>query len=193
MDDGHTAHIPPALAAIEADTIALGFDMPSEQKTGVLLRALAASYPNSDLLELGTGTGLATAWLLDGMDAGSSLISVDNDKAASGVALRQLGHDGRLRLIVEDGNEWLANNSNCSFSLIFADAMPGKYENFDLAWNMLTEGGTYIVDDMSPQENWPDGHAAKVAKFLAELDERDDCQLVKMGWSSGIVLAVRSN
>jgi len=87
--------------------------MSSERKIGVLLRALAASCPSSDLLELGTGTGLATAWLLDGMDEGSSLISVDNDKAASGVALRHLGHDGRLRLVVEDGNEWLANNSNC--------------------------------------------------------------------------------
>ena len=75
--------------------------------------AQSDSTYSENALELGTGTGLATAWLLDGMDEGSSLISVDNDKAASGVALRHLGHDGRLRLVVEDGNEWLANNSNC--------------------------------------------------------------------------------
>lgn len=193
MDDENTARVPPALAAIEADTSALGFSVSSERKTGVLLRALAASCPSSDLLELGTGTGLATAWLLDGMDEGSSLISVDNDKAASGVALRHLGHDGRLRLVVEDGNEWLANNSNCSFSLIFADAVPGKYESFELAWSKLAKGGKYIIDDMLPQKNWPKGHASKVAKFLVELDERRDCKLVKMCWSSGIVLAVRSN
>lgn len=192
MDDGNTAHVPQALTAIEADTAALGFDMPSERKTGALLRALAASCPDSDLLELGTGTGLATAWLLDGMDKGSSLISVDNDKAASGVALRHLGHDGRLRLVIGEGNEWLANNSNNSFNLIFADAMPGKYENFELAWRALAQGGKYIIDDMSPQKNWPPGHALKVATLLAELDERRDCTLVKMCWSSGIVLAVRS-
>jgi predicted O-methyltransferase YrrM len=29
---------------------------------------------------LGTGTGLSTSWILDGMDAGAQLISVDNDE-----------------------------------------------------------------------------------------------------------------
>jgi hypothetical protein len=71
--------------------------------------------------------------------------------------------------------------------------VPGKYESFELAWSKLAKGGKYIIDDMLPQKNWPKGHASKVAKFLVELDERRDCKLVKMCWSSGIVLAVRSN
>ena len=49
---------PPALAAIQAETVALGFNMASEPQTGALLRALAASKPAGTLLELGTGTGL---------------------------------------------------------------------------------------------------------------------------------------
>ncbi len=171
----------------------MGFDTPSERQTGTLLRTLAASCPNSKLLELGTGTGLATAWLLDGMDKSSSLTTVDNDKLATDVAWRHLGNDERLELCVEDANVWLARNSNSSFDLIFADAMPGKYENFELAWNMLTLGGKYVVDDMLPQNNWPEGHAAKVQKFLTELDLRNDCRIAKMCWSSGIVLAVRTN
>lgn len=192
MDD-NTIHGPPALASIEADTVALGFDMPSERKTGALLCTLAASCPGSNLLELGTGTGLATAWLLHGMDDASSLVSVDNDTVASDVARRHLGHDGRLRLVVEDANAWLANIGDRSFGLIFADAMPGKYENFDLAWRALAKGGLYVIDDMLPQENWPDGHASRVARLLEDLDGRPDCRLVRMCWSSGIVLAVRSN
>jgi predicted O-methyltransferase YrrM len=179
MLDDVAIDVPSTLTAIEADTVALGFEMPSERQTGTLLRTLAASCPNRKLLELGTGTGLATAWLLDGMDKSSTLTTAGNDE--------------RLQLCVEDANIWLNNNSNNSFDLIFADAMPGKYENFELAWNMLSIGGTYIIDDMLPQNNWPKGHASKVQNFLAELDNRNDCRIAKMCWSSGIVLAVRTN
>ena len=193
MFDDPVMDVPSTLTAIEADTVALGFDMPSERQTGTLLRTLAASCPNSKLLELGTGTGLATAWLLDGMDKSSSLTTVDHDKLSTDVALRHLGNDECLQLCVEDANVWLANNSKSSFELIFADAMPGKYENFELAWNMLSLGGKYVIDDMLPQNNWPEGHASKVQKFLTELDHRNDCRIAKMCWSSGIVLAVRTN
>ena len=69
------AHMPfhTSGAKIEKRTAELGFDMPSDMRTGALLKALAASKPNGRLLELGTGTGLATACLLAGMDSASSL------------------------------------------------------------------------------------------------------------------------
>ncbi len=71
---------PPAvLADIERATRAIGFDMASDAKFGSLLRSLAASKPKSALLELGTGTGMATAWLLDGMDPDSTLLTLDLD------------------------------------------------------------------------------------------------------------------
>ena len=56
--------------------------MASEPKTGALLAALAASKPGGRLLELGTGTGLGTAWLLSGMDADSHLDTVDTDPSS---------------------------------------------------------------------------------------------------------------
>jgi predicted O-methyltransferase YrrM len=45
--------------------------MGSDLLTGSLLRLLATAKPSGSILELGTGTGLATAWLLDGMEAQS--------------------------------------------------------------------------------------------------------------------------
>jgi len=39
--------------------------MPSDVMVGALLRLLAAAKPGGRMLELGTGTGLATAWVLD--------------------------------------------------------------------------------------------------------------------------------
>lgn len=192
MDDFEITRIPDALPAIEADTMASGFDMPSERRTGALLQLLAASKPNSRFLEIGTGTGLATAWLLSGMDAYSTLISVDADQKVNDIASRHLGEDRRLTLIVDDASLWLQNMEEETFDLIFADAMPGKYEHFDLAWKALSIGGFYVIDDMLPQDNWPDGHEANVERLLSQIESRTDCQLVKLDWSSGIVLVVRT-
>ena len=72
---------PAALAVLEEATAASGFGMPSDRLTGMLLAALAATKPGGRLLELGTGTGLATSWLLHGMDATAHLTSIDNDAA----------------------------------------------------------------------------------------------------------------
>jgi predicted O-methyltransferase YrrM len=54
---------------------------------------IAASKPAGKFLELGTGTGLSTAWILDGMDNNSSLISIDNDHNFLEIAQRFLGND----------------------------------------------------------------------------------------------------
>ncbi len=67
MDDTTNLKPPAAASAIERETAAVGFNMGGEPRTGALLRTLAASKPGGAMLELGTGTGLSTAWILDGM------------------------------------------------------------------------------------------------------------------------------
>src|ERR1700754_693833 len=90
---------PIAYAAIEKATQAAGFTMASDALTGSLLRTLAASKPSGRFLELGTGTGLSASWILDGMDADSILISIDNDDKFLAIAEQFLGTDNRLQLI----------------------------------------------------------------------------------------------
>ncbi|MEO6852264.1 MAG: SAM-dependent methyltransferase, partial [Mucilaginibacter sp.] len=72
-----------------------------------------------------------------------------------------------------------------------ADTWPGKYLVLDETLSMLEKGGIYIIDDMLPQANWPDGHADKVANLLTYLDSREDMVVTKMGWASGIVIVVK--
>src|SRR5580704_17795570 len=91
---------------IDKATKISGFTMASDVMTCSLLRTLAASKPSGKFLELGTGTGLSTAWILDGMDEDSSLISIDNDPAFLGIAERFLGDDKRLHLISLDAGKW---------------------------------------------------------------------------------------
>ena len=192
MQENNSVRLPSQLEAIERTTAELEFDMPSERDTGALLRVLAAGKPDGRFLELGTGTGLATAWLLDGMDTASLLHTVDIDRDVSVVAQRFLGEDPRVRFVLEDAIGWLERHRELSFDLIFADAMAGKYERFEAVWERLKPGGLYVADDMLPQENWPDGHGERVAGLLTYLEQRPDCMLVEMAWSSGLAIAAKS-
>jgi len=198
MDDLAINRPPAALAEIERRTGLFGFPMPSEPRTGALLRALAAAKPGGHLLELGTGTGLATAWLLDGMDPSATLVSVDIDPTAQAIAREVLGSDPRLEIITEDAAAFLTRltatgtaAARGSFDLVFADAMIGKYEMLDQTLSLLRPGGFYIIDDMLPQASWPEGHGPRVPRLLATLADRAELCLVSLAWSSGLVVAVR--
>jgi predicted O-methyltransferase YrrM len=182
---------PLAYQAIKEATEANGFTMPSEVLTCSLLKTLAATKPGGKFLELGTGTGLSTTWILDGMDDKSTLISIDNDETFLNIAKENLGVDKRLRLICTDGGEWIKQNAKQKFSFIFADTWPGKYSLLDEVLDMIETGGIYIIDDMLPQQNWPTGHAEKATALISYLDERDDIILTKMGWATGIVIITK--
>lgn len=103
MNDCFIFDRPTALEAILRETADVGFSMPSEPQTGSFLRTLAASKPAGRFLELGTGTGVATAWLLAGMDHASRLETVDNDPAVVAIARRHLGADPRVTFLLDDG------------------------------------------------------------------------------------------
>ena len=176
---------------IDEATKTSGFTMASDALTCSLLRTLAASKPSGKFLELGTGTGLATSWILDGMDGESSLTSIDNDPAFLSIAKRFLGDDKRLELINIDGGKWVAENQQKKFDYIFADTWHGKYLLLDEVLSMLNKGGLYIIDDMLPQPNWPEGHQEKVVNLIEYLELRPDLLLTKQVWATGIIVAVK--
>jgi predicted O-methyltransferase YrrM len=191
MDDLSYIQPPAVLSGILERTQTLGFGMGSEPRTGALLRVLAASKASGRLLELGTGTGIATAWLLAGMDAASTLISVDTGSAVQAIARDALGGDPRLTLITDDAAAFLRNQAPESFDLVFADAMPGKYEALEDALRVVRPAGFYLIDDMLPQPNWPDGHVEKVPALLDLLLSDDRFLIAPVAWATGIVIAVR--
>jgi predicted O-methyltransferase YrrM len=183
--------VPPHYYEINEATKASGFTMASDILTCSLLRTLAASKPGARFLELGTGTGLSTSWILDGMDKHSSLISIDNDPAFLSIARQFLGNDKRLELLLTDGEEWFKENKQLKFDYIFADTWHGKYLLLDETLSMLNKGGLYVLDDMLPQPNWPEGHHEKAIKLVEILEQRDDLIVTKQSWATGIVICVK--
>lgn len=65
-------NLPNRYEQIFEETKKLKFDQLSDVKAGSLLATLSASKPKGSFLELGTGSGLSTAWILRGMDASST-------------------------------------------------------------------------------------------------------------------------
>lgn len=191
INDVAGVRTPPQYDRILIRSQQIGFSMNSDALTGAFLRTLAASKPSGAFLELGTGCGLGTCWMLEGMDATSSLVSVDNDARAQGIANSELGHDPRLRLVLTDGGSFL-ENCNGHFDLIYADAWPGKYSHLQTALDLVKPGGIYLVDDMLPQPNWPEDHAPKVAALRDTLERLPGFITTQLSWSTGLMVCVKT-
>ncbi|WP_405013777.1 O-methyltransferase [Kitasatospora sp. NBC_01539] len=192
MDDT-TPHLPPAVAGLRAAAADHGFTRSCDTRTGALLAALAAARPGGRILELGTGIGEGTAWLLSGMDADASLVTVELDGEVQAVAREQLGGDPRVGFACGDGGAWLEEYRGAPFDLVFADTWPGKYTHLDTALGLVAPGGTYVVDDLLPQPDWPATHLDSVHRLLGELTDRPGFRTVRMAWASGLLMAVRTS
>jgi len=162
MNDPAELDEPKSIQAVSAETRAAGFTMASDPLACSLLRTLAASKPGGRFLELGSGTGRT-----------------------------HLGEDSRLTVVCADGDEFLSSLNGQHFDFIFADTWSGKYRLLEEALALVSPSGLYVIDDMLPQPNWPEGHSEKVARLVSTLEQRRDFRITKMSWAGGIILASR--
>jgi predicted O-methyltransferase YrrM len=191
VNDENIADQPPILKRIREEADALGFKMSCDDRVGALLRTLATARPRSRVLELGTGAGVSTAWILAGMDNASTLLTVDDNAEMVAVARRYLAEDSRVTIVVEDGGTFLQRLRGQTFDLIFADTWPGKFWALEECLDLLAPGGLYVIDDLLPQETWPEGHGLKVVELINKLQGRSDLAVVQMRWASGVILAAK--
>lgn len=179
------------LHSIEEETRNCGFSMPSDAVVGRFLQSLVSSRINGNFLEMGTGTGLGSAYMLAGMGAKASLTTFDNDEKLLAIAQKYLGHDDRISIQHCDGADWVRSNSMKRYDLIFADTWHGKYLLLEETLAMLKVGGFYLVDDLFPQDNWPVGHAEKVTALKLNLLNRKDLNSVYLECGTGMILSVK--
>lgn len=192
MNDTNIQDIPIIHSEIERKSREIGFGMPSDRYIGTVLKTLISSKPSGRFLELGTGIGLSLSWMIDGMDSDSNLITVDNDPELITIAEHYFGHDDRIEIVGIDGSEWIKTFQGEKFDLIFADAWPGKYSEIDEILDLVKVGGFYVIDDMTVQPNWPEGHHDNADSLVAYLENRKDFVLTKLNWSTGLIIAVRN-
>ena len=191
MDEAAFQPLPNALEAIMAHTREIGFQGWCWPPVGALLRVMATLKPGGRLLEIGTGTGVGTCWLLDGMDAAARLLTVDINPKVQAVARSHLGTDPRLTMLCEDAAAVIRREAPNSLDLIFADGGAGKHTLLDEALALLRPGGIYICDDTKPHPMWPPEHAVKIPPLMEALAARQDFCRIYIDWSSGVVVMVK--
>ena len=125
------------------------------------------------------------------MDAASRLTTVDNDESLLAILKRNLGADPRLEVVCADADEFLHSLHGEHFDFIFADTWAGKYRLLPETIELLSPAGIYVIDDMLPHPNWPDGHAEKVAELIATLEQTKGLHVTKLSWASGVLLATK--
>jgi predicted O-methyltransferase YrrM len=191
MDETTFQPPPPRLEAILAETRKIGFQSWCWPQVGALLRVMASLKPAGRLLEIGTGTGVGTSWLLDGMDASARLTTVDINSKVQAVARTHLGEDPRLTILCEDAADVIRREPPNSFDLIFADGGAGKHRLLEEALALLRPGGIYLCDDTKPHPMWPPEHAVKIPPLMEALAARQDFRRIYIEWSSGVVVMVK--
>lgn len=190
MDRGHV-NLPRVLQGITSTTEDLELTMGSELRFGSLLRTLAATSLGERVLQLGAGSGILTAWLLDGMPADSSLLAVETDQELAGVARRFLGSDSRLNLVGSNVPDALSDAAG-TYSLIVATAPEALASSLNLVLDLLDAEGLLVVGGLTDS---PDGSGTgpRQAEALAQqLQELDGAQLTVVEWSSGVLLLSRN-
>jgi predicted O-methyltransferase YrrM len=180
---------PVRLATERADRA--GFTMSCDPGTGRLLAVLAAAVPaNGRVLELGTGTGVGTAWIAHGLHGRSDveLVTVEIDPATAALAAQ---HSWPPWVSLRTGDALEVLRTAGRFDLIFADAQGGKWEGLDATVAALRPGAHLLVDDMTPAEFMDEHHARKTAEVRVRLLDHPDLISVEIAWSTGLILSTR--
>ena len=191
MNDTNNIQTPVALEGILAASETLGFTLSCDSLTGALLRTLAASKPGGRFLEIGTGTGASTAWLLDGMDEGARLLTVEVEGQRQGVAREHLRGDARVTFRHEDAKNVLLEAQSASFDFIFADTWVSKQDLLDETLALVKRGGLYVIDDMLPVPGWGPDMPKKVPELMGRLERRQDLHITKLNWSTGLIVCAK--
>ena len=180
--------VPAAVAASYERARRHGFTLSCEPEVGRLLATLAASVPaNGAILEMGTGVGAGTSWIVHGLGARDDVrvTSVDLDANASAIA-REANWPSWLTLRVADVLDVLGEHGR--FDLIFADAQGGKWVGLDRTIAALRPGGLLLVDDMTPPAWMDDAHERHTARVRATLLGHPDLVAVELACGSGMIL-----
>lgn len=183
--------VPPLVAAAADRARAAGFPLSCEPAVGRLLAVLAGHLPaGARVLELGTGTGVGTAWLVSGLlpRTDVTVTTVEIDTATAAVAARG---DWPEFTDLRVGDALGLLDGPGGYDLIFADATGGKWEGLDRTIAALSPHGLLVVDDMTPAPGWDSEQHTRQAEVRRTLLASPLLTAVELDHGSGVILAGR--
>lgn len=114
-----------------------------------MLRLLAAAAQARAVIELGTGAGVSSLWLLSGMRPDAILTSVDSESEHQRLAKASLAEAGvpasRARLITGRALDVLPRLSDGAYDLLFCDAAGAENADYlQASLRLLRPGGLLV-------------------------------------------------
>jgi predicted O-methyltransferase YrrM len=119
---------------------------------GAALRLLAATAGARAVVEVGTGAGVGSVYLLRGMRADGVLTTIDVEPEHHRAARETLAEEGvpsnRIRLISGLAMDVLPRLTDSAYDLVFCDADKQEYAGYlEQALRLLKPGGVVVFDN----------------------------------------------
>lgn len=163
--------VPPLVEKALALAERTGFARSCSPETGRLLQVLAGARGVERAAEIGTGTGVGSAWILSALDPDVAFVTVDLDEDRAREAAGLLADDTAARVLHGDWREVLP--AEAPFDLLFADGGGQVTKVDESLLALLSPGGILVLDDLTPSYADPDpvrelwlGHPRLVAAEL---------------------------
>ena len=158
---------------------------------GRLLAVLAAAVrPGGHILEIGTGAGVGTAWLVSGLGRRTdvSLVSTEVDVALLASVRAAEWPDYVAFQAVGDATG-LADDRPAD--LLFLDASEVKYQHLAIALDRLAPGGLIVIDDLNCDLASYETQKAVKDRLRQALSNRADLVILELDWATGVIIAAR--
>lgn len=168
---------------------------------GAALAALAAAVGAKSVVEIGTGAGVGSLWLLRGMRRDGVLTTIDVEPEHHRAARETFAEAGipsnRVRLISGQALEVLPRLTDGAYDLVFCDADKREYPGYlEQALRLLRPGGVVAFDNAlwhhrvaDPTQRDEDSVAIRELGKAVREDERLTTALLPCG--DGLLVAVK--
>jgi predicted O-methyltransferase YrrM len=156
------------------------------QGVGSLLKFLASTIDASNVVEIGTGTGVSGLWLFRGMNSAGVLTSIDSDQERQRAAKEIFSEAGiasnKIRLIAGRAIEVVAKLTDNAYDLMFISGDKLEYETLlEQSLRLLRPGGILVFNNILDDSNSADNESVKAVSEKI----KDDSRLVSVMLPSG--------
>ncbi len=191
MSDYHsTTYIPSLVQRAENLAEQMNYPDSTSHEAGRLLQLLSSQFLSGVLGEIGTGCGVASAWIISALSPGASFFTVEANLAHAAAARALFETYPNVHVVQGDWRELLRLGQ---FSLLYAGLESPRLSEPERLLQTLRPGGMLVLDRLNPEGELPldlRKKPDKLRKFFLN-DTRLLASEIQVSSSESVILATR--